>query len=84
MEAAGFDPSDAIEFWDRTNRQDWYVCELAQKGAGSRGYSAGRYSLEETDTHGKPRQTPKIQDQGWHFLETGEVIGTCDGPCDPE
>jgi Rieske 2Fe-2S family protein len=50
-EAAGFDPSDAIEFWDRTNRQDWYVCELAQKGAGSRGYTAGRYSLEETDTH---------------------------------
>ncbi len=34
-----------------TNRQDWHVCELAQKGAGSRGYTAGRYSLEETDTH---------------------------------
>ena len=44
-------PRDAIEFWDMTNRQDWYVCELAQKGAGSRGYTAGRYSLEETDTH---------------------------------
>jgi hypothetical protein len=43
-----------------------------------------RPALEETDTHSKPRQTPKIQDQGWHFLETGEVIGTCDGPCDPE
>ena len=51
IEAPGFDPSDAIEFWDMTNRQDWYVCELAQKGAGSRGYTAGRYSLEETDTH---------------------------------
>ena len=51
MEAPGFDPSDAIGFWDMTNRQDWYVCELAQKGAGSRGYTAGRYSLEETDTH---------------------------------
>ena len=51
MEAPGFDPSDAIGFWDMTNRQDWHVCELAQKGAGSRGYTAGRYSLEETDTH---------------------------------
>ena len=51
MAAPGFDPSDAIGFWDMTNRQDWYVCALAQKGAGSRGYTAGRYSLEETDTH---------------------------------
>ena len=22
----GFDPSDAIEFWDVTNRQDWAAC----------------------------------------------------------
>ncbi len=51
IEAPDFDPSDAIGFWDMTNRQDWYVCELAQKGAGSRGYTSGRYSLEETDTH---------------------------------
>jgi Rieske 2Fe-2S family protein len=51
VEAPDFDPSDAIEFWDMTNRQDWGVCELAQLGAGSRGYTAGRYSLEETDTH---------------------------------
>ncbi|MSO40973.1 MAG: aromatic ring-hydroxylating dioxygenase subunit alpha [Solirubrobacterales bacterium] len=51
VEAADFDPSDAIEFWDTTNRQDWEVCQLAQKGAGSRGYSAGRYSLQESDTH---------------------------------
>ena len=51
IEAPDFDPSDAIEFWDLTNRQDWGVCQLAQLGAGSRGYTAGRYSLEETDTH---------------------------------
>jgi Rieske 2Fe-2S family protein len=51
IEAPDFDPSDAISFWDMTNRQDWGVCELAQLGAGSRGYTSGRYSLEETDTH---------------------------------
>jgi glycine betaine catabolism A len=51
IEAPDFDPSDAIGFWDLTNRQDWGVCQLAQLGAGSRGYTAGRYSLEETDTH---------------------------------
>ena len=46
-----FDPSDAVDFWDMVNRQDWYVCELAQKGVRTKGYTAGRYSGEETDTH---------------------------------
>ena len=51
MAADGFDPSDAIEFWDQVNREDWHVCELTQKGVGSRGYVAGRYSAEEIDVH---------------------------------
>ncbi len=51
MERADFDPSDAINFWDQTNRQDWHVCELAQKGVRSPGYSPGRYSAEEEDVH---------------------------------
>jgi glycine betaine catabolism A len=49
--AQGFDPSDAVDFWDMVNRQDWRVCELAQKGVGTRGYTAGRYSAEEVDVH---------------------------------
>jgi Rieske 2Fe-2S family protein len=28
----GFDPSYAVEFWDRTNRQDWAACESVQRG----------------------------------------------------
>lgn len=51
MALPAFDPSDAIKFWDQTNRQDWHVCELAQKGVGSPGYSPGRYSAEEEDVH---------------------------------
>ncbi|MGI8533855.1 MAG: aromatic ring-hydroxylating oxygenase subunit alpha [Candidatus Limnocylindrales bacterium] len=51
MAAAGFDPSDAIDFWDLTNRQDWRVCELQQKGTGSRAYVAGRYALMEDMVH---------------------------------
>ena len=48
-EAAGFDPSDAVDFWHMTNEQDWQICERAQKGVTSRGYRPGRYqSLEET------------------------------------
>jgi len=51
VESADFDPSDAIEFWDQTNRQDWYVCELTQKGIGARNYTSGRYSAEESTVH---------------------------------
>ena len=47
----GFDPSDAVEFWDMVNSQDWHVCELAQKGVRTRGYTAGRYSGEELEVH---------------------------------
>ena len=43
----GFDASDAIEFWDMTNRQDWHVCELSQQGIASNGYQPGPYSNRE-------------------------------------
>ena len=46
-----FDPSDAVDFWDQVNREDWRVCELAQKGVRNRGYVAGRYSTDEGDVH---------------------------------
>jgi len=43
----GFDPNDAVEFWDMTNRQDWHVCELSQAGISSRAYTPGPYSNRE-------------------------------------
>ena len=46
--AGGFDPSDGIELWDLTNRQDWRMCELAQQGVASRAYRPGPYSQEES------------------------------------
>ena len=49
--AEDFDPSDAIDFWDQVNREDWHVCELTAKGVRNRGYVAGRYSAEEEDVH---------------------------------
>ena len=45
--AAGFDCSDAVDFWDMTNRQDWHACELSQLGLGSRAYQPGPYSNSE-------------------------------------
>jgi glycine betaine catabolism A len=43
-----FHPEDAIDFWDMTNRQDWHVCELSQKGIASRAYEPGPYSPRES------------------------------------
>jgi Rieske 2Fe-2S family protein len=42
-----FDPSDAIEFWDRINRQDWTVCEGVQKGMSSRAFDVGYFAPME-------------------------------------
>ena len=43
-----FNPNDAIEFWDMTNKQDWHVCELSQQGIASRAYQPGPYSSRES------------------------------------
>jgi phenylpropionate dioxygenase-like ring-hydroxylating dioxygenase large terminal subunit len=45
--APGFDPSDAVGFWDLTNRQDWHVNELTHRGTASRAYIPGPYSDAE-------------------------------------
>jgi Rieske 2Fe-2S family protein len=51
MARRDFDPGDAVDFWDLTNRQDWAVCERQQVGTRSRAYVAGRYSLMEDMVH---------------------------------
>ncbi len=48
VQDAAFDPSGAIEFWDMTNRQDWRICEQAQLGIASSGYTPGPYSNLES------------------------------------
>jgi Rieske 2Fe-2S family protein len=47
LDRAEFDPHDAFEFWDLTNRQDWHVCEQMQLGLQSRAYRPGPYSHRE-------------------------------------
>jgi Rieske 2Fe-2S family protein len=42
-----FDPSDAADFWDLVNRQDWAVCESVQRGMSSRSYTGGWYAPME-------------------------------------
>lgn len=48
FDRADFNPNDAVEFWDMTNKQDWHVCELSQQGISSRAYQPGPYSPRES------------------------------------
>ena len=43
----GFDPTDAVEFWDIVNRQDWQACQLVQRGMTSRRFTTGLYAPME-------------------------------------
>ena len=43
----GFDPSDAVEFWDLVNLQDWEICERVQAGMASRVWGHGYYAPME-------------------------------------
>jgi Rieske 2Fe-2S family protein len=47
IDSPGSDPSDAVDFWDLTNRQDWPVSELTQRGVSSRAYTPGPYANAE-------------------------------------
>ena len=44
----GFNPDDAIRFWDVTNRQDWHIVEQSHLGISSRRYAPGPYSPRES------------------------------------
>jgi Rieske 2Fe-2S family protein len=47
LDKPGFDPSDAVDFWDLVNRQDWAVCEGVQNGIRSRVHTQGYYAPME-------------------------------------
>ena len=48
MEKASFEPSDAVDFWDLVNRQDWAISEALQRGMSSRRFRFGWYAPMET------------------------------------
>ena len=43
----GFHADDAVDFWDLTNREDWWIAEQSQAGINSRVYQPGPYSERE-------------------------------------
>jgi Rieske 2Fe-2S family protein len=42
-----FQSDDAVEFWDLTNKEDWWIAEQSQAGIQSRVYTPGPYSERE-------------------------------------
>jgi Rieske 2Fe-2S family protein len=51
MPAGVRDPSYAVEFWDRTNRQDWAACESVQRGLASPHFRPGPFAPNEDAVH---------------------------------
>jgi Rieske 2Fe-2S family protein len=47
IERPDFDLAYAVDFWDRTNRQDWAACESVQRGLASPFASAGPLAPDE-------------------------------------
>jgi Rieske 2Fe-2S family protein len=41
IDKSDFDPSDAVDFWDLVNRQDWEICQRVQQGMSSRVHHHG-------------------------------------------
>jgi len=48
--APGFDPADAVDFWDLVNRQDWRIGESVQRGMGSFAAERGWFAPMEDDS----------------------------------
>ncbi len=47
MAKPDFVADDAVEFWDLTNKEDWWISEQSQAGISSRAYRPGPYSERE-------------------------------------
>ncbi|MBI1376270.1 MAG: Rieske 2Fe-2S domain-containing protein [Frankiales bacterium] len=69
----GFDPSDAEELWDLTNRQDWRICESVQRGMTSRAYAQGWYApMEDASLDIRRWLLPRLAAAGVPASDPGE------------
>jgi len=86
LAAPDFDPSDAVEFWDLVNRQDWTVCEQVQDGMTSRRFVTGYLAPMEQPSADVVRhvarrlRTSAAASPGGHPLEPPAPGGTPPGP----
>ncbi len=61
-----FDPSDAGDFWDMVNRQDWAICRVRAAGDVVRAYTHGWFAPMEDDSADirrwlLPRLVPSVE-----------------------
>ncbi len=64
VSSSDFDASDAAEFWDLVNKQDWAICESVQRGMSSRAYTHGWFAPMEDDSADIRRWLlPRLDDQ---------------------
>ena len=61
--AAGLDMSDVVDFRDLVAKQDWVVCELAQRGVRSRFYDHGVYPRQEKYLHAFNQRYREMRDR---------------------
>ena len=45
-----FDSSDAVQFWDKVNHQDWAICESVQRGMQNKVFQHGYYGPMEDES----------------------------------
>jgi Rieske 2Fe-2S family protein len=64
IESDGFDPSEVVAFRDLIAKQDWTVCELAQRGIRSRFYEHGVY----------PRHEKYLYDFNQRYLDARDAV----------
>ncbi|WP_353228771.1 aromatic ring-hydroxylating dioxygenase subunit alpha [Novosphingobium sp.] len=63
MALATFDQSDAVDFWDLVNRQDWAVCERVQSGIAASVHTHGYYAPIEDLSLDIRRYVSRCHDQ---------------------
>jgi Rieske 2Fe-2S family protein len=71
----GFNPQDAIQFWDMTNRQDWEMCVRSQQGVRSRFYRQAPYSGQESLLAAFDRQLLKALGDNPEIYLGGDLAG---------
>ena len=75
-----FQSDDAVQFWDLTNREDWWIAEQSQAGINSRVYQPSPYSereellwsfdeivRNEAQTYGLPRKRENTKEETNRF-----------------
>jgi Rieske 2Fe-2S family protein len=59
-----FDPSDAADFWDMVNRQDWAICGRVQRGMSGRSFAQGWFA---------PMEDPSLDIRRWWTGRMGQL-----------